>query len=75
MLTLQELHRGPGSVLPEVDAARQVRWLAYYSDGDRVVPLTSVRLDDPCYGPANLLSPGCGHLTICHDVRPGPLRQ
>jgi pimeloyl-ACP methyl ester carboxylesterase len=63
------MHRGLGSVLQEVDAARQVRWLAYYSDGDRVVPPTSARLDDPCYGAANLLIPGCGHLTICRDVR------
>jgi len=48
---------------------RPVRWLAYYSDGDRIVPPASARLDDPRYGAANLLIPGCGHLTICRDVR------
>jgi len=63
------MHRGPRSVLPEDDAARPARWLAYYSDGDRVVPPGSARLDDPRYGAANLLIPGCGHLTICRDVR------
>lgn len=63
------MHRGPRSALPEVDASRPVRWLAYYSDGDRVVPPASARLDDPRYGAANLLIPGCGHLTICRDVR------
>jgi pimeloyl-ACP methyl ester carboxylesterase len=63
------MHPGPRSVQPEVDAPRPVRWLAYYSDGDRVVPPASARLDDPRYGAANLLIPGCGHLTICRDVR------
>jgi hypothetical protein len=63
------MHRGPDSVLPEADSPRQVRWLAYYSDGDRVVPPASARLDDPRYGAANLLIPGCGHLTICRDLR------
>jgi pimeloyl-ACP methyl ester carboxylesterase len=63
------MHHGPRSVLPEVDAARSIRWLAYYSDGDRVVPPASARLDDPRYGAANLLIPGCGHLTICRDAR------
>jgi len=63
------MHRGPRSVQPEVDAPRPVRWLAYYSDADRVVPPASARLDDPRYGAANLLIPGCGHLTICRDAR------
>jgi pimeloyl-ACP methyl ester carboxylesterase len=63
------MHRGPGPVLPGVDAPRPVRWLAYYSDADRVVPPVSARLDDPQYRAANLLIPGCGHLTICRDVR------
>ena len=43
--------------------------LAYYSDAGRVVPLASARLDDPRYGGANVLIPGCGHLTICRDTR------
>jgi pimeloyl-ACP methyl ester carboxylesterase len=63
------MHRRLGAVLPEVDAPRPVRWLAYYSDRDRIVPPASARLDDPRYGAANLLIPGCGHLTICRDVR------
>lgn len=50
---------GARSCLPEVEAARPIRWLAYYSDGDRVVPPASARLDDPRYGAANLLIPDC----------------
>ena len=61
--------RGSRSIPPEAGAPRPVRWLAYYSDGDRVVPPASARLDDPRYRAANLLIPGCGHLTICRDVR------
>src|SRR5580693_76242 len=63
------MHPGPRSELPGVDASRPIRWLAYYSDADRVVPPASARLDDPRYGAANVLIPGCGHLTICRDVR------
>jgi hypothetical protein len=37
--------------------------------GDHVVPPASARLDDPRFGAANLLIPGCGHLTICRDMR------
>ncbi len=29
----------------------------------------SARLDDPGYGAANVLIPGCGHLRICREVR------
>ena len=39
------------------------------SDGDRIVPSVSARLDDPRYGATNLLIPGCDHLTICRDMR------
>jgi pimeloyl-ACP methyl ester carboxylesterase len=63
------MHRAPRQVQPEADAPRPARWLAYYSDGDRIVPSASARLDDPRYGADNLLIPGCGHLTICRDVR------
>jgi len=63
------MKRGPASELREVDAPRPDRWLAYYSDADRVVPAASARLDDPRYRAANLLIPGCGHLTICRDAR------
>jgi len=45
------------------------RWLAYYSNGDRIVPPMSARLDDPRLGPTNLLIPDCGHMTICGDAR------
>jgi pimeloyl-ACP methyl ester carboxylesterase len=65
----QIMKGGPRSVQPEIDAPRPVRWLAYYSDGDRIVPPASARLDDPQYGAANVLIPGCGHLTICRDMR------
>jgi len=63
------MHPGSRSCLPEADAPRPVRWLAYYSDGDRVVPPASARLDDLRYDAANLLIPDCGHLTICRDAR------
>ena len=60
---------GSGSFRPEVDAPRPSRWLSYYSDRDRVISPASARLDDPRCGAANFLIPGCGHLTICRDVR------
>jgi pimeloyl-ACP methyl ester carboxylesterase len=63
------MHRGPRSELPRVDAPRPARWLAYYSDADRVVSPASARLDDARFGAVNVLIPGCGHLTICCDVR------
>ena len=63
------MHPGSRSCVPEDDAPRPVRWLAYYSDRDRVVAPASARLDDPGYHAANLLIPDCGHLTICRDVR------
>ncbi len=50
-------------------ALRRVRWLAYYSDGDRVVPTSSARLVDARFAATNVLIPGCGHLTICRDAR------
>jgi pimeloyl-ACP methyl ester carboxylesterase len=45
------------------------RWLAYYSDGDRIVPPDSARLGDAAHRATNVLIPGCGHLTICRDPR------
>jgi pimeloyl-ACP methyl ester carboxylesterase len=63
------MHQGPRWCLPDAAAPRPERWLAYYSDGDRVVPPASARLDDPSYEAANLLIPDCGHLRICRDVR------
>ena len=63
------MHPGPRPEPPGFDAPGPVRWLAYYSDADRVVPPASARLDDPRYGAANVLIPGAGHLTICRDAR------
>ena len=63
------MHPGPRPEPPGVDAPSPVRWLAYYSDADRVVRPASARLDDPRYGAANVLIPGAGHLTICRDTR------
>jgi pimeloyl-ACP methyl ester carboxylesterase len=63
------MHQGPRSLRPAVNAPCPIRWLAYYSDGDRVVTPASARLDDPRYGAANLLISGSSHLTICRDVR------
>jgi pimeloyl-ACP methyl ester carboxylesterase len=63
------MHRGPRSCQPEVNGPSPVRWLAYYSDADRIVPQASARLDDPRYRAANLLIPGSAHLTICRDAR------
>ena len=66
-------HMLPGSSLlaylcGPVPAAR-TRWLAYYSELDRVVPSWSARLTDPRLRAQNLLVPACGHLTICRDPR------
>jgi len=63
------MHPGHRGARPEAGSPGPVRWLAYYSDGDHVVPAASARLDDPGYGAVNLLIPGCGHLTICRDAR------
>src|SRR3954467_11305177 len=46
-----------------------VRWLAYYSDRDRIVPSTSARLVDTGCRATNVLIPDCGPLTICRDAR------
>jgi pimeloyl-ACP methyl ester carboxylesterase len=63
------MHPGHRCAQPEAGGRGPVRWLAYYSDGDRIVPPASARLDDPGYAAVNLLIPGCGHLTICRDAR------
>jgi pimeloyl-ACP methyl ester carboxylesterase len=63
------MHPGHHCTRPEAGAPGPVRWLAYYSDGDRVVPPASARLDDPGYRAVNVPIPGCGHLTICRDAR------
>lgn len=57
----------PGSALlaelsdPPADA---VRWVAYYSNLDVVVPPRSARLDDPALRARNILVPDEGHLSI-----------
>jgi hypothetical protein len=63
------MHPGHRCAQPGAGRPGPVRWLAYYSDGDRIVPPASARIDDPGYGALNLLIPGCGHLTICRDAR------
>lgn len=63
------MHLSSHPLQPETDPPRTVRWLAYYSDSDRVVSTASARLDDPRYGAANFLIPDCGHLTIHRDAR------
>lgn len=63
------MHPGGLSGRSHETSMRRVRWLAYYSDGDRIVPTASARLIDARYGATNVLIPGCGHLTICRDVR------
>jgi pimeloyl-ACP methyl ester carboxylesterase len=63
------MHRGGCPGRPQIDVPTPARWLAYYTDRDRVVPPASARLDDPRYAAVNLPIPGCGHLTICRDAR------
>jgi pimeloyl-ACP methyl ester carboxylesterase len=66
-----------GRIMRRVDPARAgcatleqpVRWLAYYSDRDRIVSTASARLVDSGCRATNVLIPGCGHLTICRDAR------
>lgn len=48
--------------------AERVRWLAYYSDSDRIVPAGSARLDNRPNN-CNILIPAAGHLGICRDPR------
>jgi predicted alpha/beta hydrolase family esterase len=57
------------SPLPQPRAGASPRWVAYYSDGDRVVRPSSARLTDPAFAATNVLVPGRGHLTICRDPR------
>jgi len=45
------------------------RWLAYYSDRDRLVPVSSARLNDTNLTATNVLIPGPGHLTICRHPK------
>jgi pimeloyl-ACP methyl ester carboxylesterase len=63
------MHPGHRCTRPGAGAPGPARWLAYYSDGDHIVPPSSARLDGPGYQAANLLIPGSGHLTICGDAR------
>lgn len=61
----------PGSPLLAADSrlapATRARWLAYYSDGDHIVPTWSAQLTDPRLAATNLLVRSRGHLTICRD--------
>jgi len=61
----------PGSPLladlREAGHAGAVRWVAYYSDTDRIVPAASGALTDPQMAATNVLVPGRGHMSIAHD--------
>jgi len=54
---------------PAHHPGRPLRWLAYYSDTDRIVPGESARLDEAGWQAKNVLIPGCGHLAMCRDHR------
>jgi hypothetical protein len=58
----------PGSpLLRDLDRASDpegVRWAAYYSDCDLIVPPNSARLDEDALHALNLPVPGVGHLGI-----------
>jgi pimeloyl-ACP methyl ester carboxylesterase len=49
--------------------SRPLRWLAYYSDGDRIVPTESARLQPTGSATTNVLIPSCGHMSLCRDQR------
>ena len=49
--------------------APSTRWVAYFTDQDRVVPPSTARLAGRGLDMTNHLIPGCGHLTICRDAR------
>jgi pimeloyl-ACP methyl ester carboxylesterase len=61
------MHRGSPRPLPLSRPGPAPRFVAFYSDGDRVVPPSTARLPDPVA--TNVLVPGCGHVTICRDPR------
>jgi len=61
----------PGSpLLADLRRARSsgtARWVAYYSDTDRVVPVDSAALTHPLLDVTNVLVPGRGHMSIASD--------
>ena len=63
------MQRGYPLPAPDGRSAPGSRWIAFYSDGDRLVPPALARLDGPGFAAANVLVPGRGHLTICRDPR------
>jgi pimeloyl-ACP methyl ester carboxylesterase len=67
-------HMAPGSALfpllcGPAPMPTGTRWISFYSDADRVAPPWSARLSDPRLHAANVVVPGCRHLTICRDPR------
>lgn len=59
--------RPSSPLLAELDATAQdspVRWVAYYSDSDVVVPPRSARLSPPALRARNVLVPDQGHISI-----------
>ncbi len=45
------------------------RWVAYFTDQDRVASPRTARLSGRGLDVTNHLIPGCGHLTLCRDAR------
>lgn len=56
----------PGPPGPETPVTGP-RWLAFGSDGDRVVPPSSALRTEPGLGARTVLVRGRGHLTVCRD--------
>ena len=49
--------------------APSTRWVAYFTDQDRVASPRTARLSGRGLDVTNHLIPGCGHLTLCRDAR------
>jgi pimeloyl-ACP methyl ester carboxylesterase len=64
-------HMRPGSPLladlRTAESSGRARWVTYYSDADRVVPVGSAALTDPRLDVTNVLVPGRGHMSIASD--------
>jgi hypothetical protein len=49
--------------------APSTRWVAYFTDQDRVASPRTARLSGRGLDVTNHLIPGCGHLALCRDAR------
>jgi pimeloyl-ACP methyl ester carboxylesterase len=61
------MHPGSSIVRSVPSEHGAVRWVTFSSDGDRVVPPSSARLEELHPAVTNVHVPGRGHLTICRD--------